>query len=91
MPRRLVHGTDRANTFSAARGVRVLTDSRTPLTPSAVAELALYVERMPMPSAMPSGVVSANTAAIERYVSLCVHKQRMSTGCDKGHSFSYIG
>lgn len=41
-----------------------LTDSKVPCTPSAVAEFSLYVDRMPMPTPTPSGVVTEKSAAI---------------------------
>jgi hypothetical protein len=54
--------------LAAADGM--LTDSKVPCTPSAVAEFSLYVVRIPKPTPTPSGVVTANSIAMSTYVSL---------------------
>ena len=41
--------------------------SKTPAVASAAGELALYVDRMPSPTATPTGVVDAKNAASPRY------------------------
>jgi len=52
--------------------------SKTPAVASAAGELALYVDRMPMPTAMPTGVVIAKNAASPRYGTLRgPHSRRM--------------